>query len=621
MKGAMKAMRRAHKFLWLLPVLVISTVLYGQGPRQGAFNIDLSGHWTPALHEDTMERGNGPELADYGGFALNEAGRLFALSYNVSRLTLRNHQCDAYVLPYQMRAVGNFRIWEERDPNNQRLIAIHMWAQTTEGRRTIWMDGRPHPPAWAPHTYKGFSTGRFVGNQLVVTTTHLKQGWLRRNGAPESDQATVVEFLVRHGDHLTDTTVLTDPVYLTEPEIRSNDYVRQPGDHGAWLYACDDGEEVLGRPPDAVPNYLFGKQPFAKEYADRYKLPFVASLSGAESMYPGFGEKVKSATIADGEAKLKPAPNMPFETSKAVNPEPRDGEIHVLNIRENIYMLVGDGGNIVVQTGHDGAFVVDTGEGKLSDKVIAAIRQLTPKPIQFIANTSVHAEHVGGNAKLSAAGRDLSLPGSFFDLQSPAIATGLMNDPANHATMIAHNNVSARLGEAKAPSEMIPADTFLEERRRKFHNGELIEMFYEPNAISDGDSIVFFRKSDVIVAGDIFTTTQYPFIDTKNGGSVQGEIKALNHILSLVGYEHQGEGGTYVVPGHGYLSDEHEVAEYRDMVVIVRDRIQDLINGGATLQQVKAARPTADYDTRYGTNSGPWTTEMFIEAVYTSLKK
>jgi len=168
---------------------------------------------------------------------------------------------------------------------------------------------------------------------------------------------------------------------------------------------------------------------------------------------------------------------------------------------------------------------------------------------------------------------------------------------------------------------MVPGDTFLEERRRKFHNGEVIEMFYEPNAVTDGDSIVHFRKSDVIAAGDVFTTTQYPFIDLKNGGSVQGEIKALNHILSLIGYEHQGEGGTYVVPGHGYLSDEHEVTEYRDMVVIVRDRIQDMINGGATLQQVKAARPTADYDTRYGANGGPWTTEMFIEAVYASLKQ
>jgi cyclase len=205
-------------------------------------------------------------------------------------------------------------------------------------------------------------------------------------------------------------------------------------------------------------------------------------------------------------------------------------------------------------------------------------------------------------------------------LQSPAGATGLLNDPAHHATVIAQNNVTVRLQAARAPADMVPADTYLEERRRRFHNGELIEVFYEPNAITDGDSIVHFRRSDVIAAGDVFTTTQYPFIDLKNGGSVQGEIKALNHILSLTGYQHEGEGGTYIVAGHGYLSDEHEVLEYRDMVVIIRDRIQALINEGATLAQVKAARPTADYDTRYGTNSGPWTTDMFVEAVYRSLK-
>jgi glyoxylase-like metal-dependent hydrolase (beta-lactamase superfamily II) len=140
-----------------------------------------------------------------------------------------------------------------------------------------------------------------------------------------------------------------------------------------------------------------------------------------------------------------------------------------------------------------------------------------------------------------------------------------------------------------------------------------------PNAVTDGDSIIHFRSADVIVAGDIFTTTQYPVIDVKNGGSVQGEIRALNEILNRTVFRHQGEGGTYVVPGHGYLSDEHEVVEYRDMVVIIRDRIKALIDGGATLAQAKAARVTADYDTRYGSNKGPWTTDMFVEAVFSSL--
>src|SRR5947199_2747026 len=225
MPSTMKSsIKKKNRILCAFSALLVSAMLYAQapaGPARRAFDMDLTGYWSPVVDEDQLERFGGPEIADYGGFALNEAGRLFALSYDPSRLTLRHHQCEAYVLPYQMRAVGNFRIWEERDPHTQRLIAIHVWAQTTEGHRVIWMDGRPHPPSWAPHTFKGFSTGQFMGNALVVYTTHLKQGWLRRNGSPESDQATVMEYIVRHGDHLADTTVVTDPVFLSEPEVRS----------------------------------------------------------------------------------------------------------------------------------------------------------------------------------------------------------------------------------------------------------------------------------------------------------------------------------------------------------------------------------------------------------------
>lgn len=175
--------------------------------------------------------------------------------------------------------------------------------------------------------------------------------------------------------------------------------------------------------------------------------------------------------------------------------------------------------------------------------------------------------------------------------------------------------------EQKLPGAGWPMDTFLNDRRRKYHNGNAIEIFHQPNAITDGDSIVHFRQADVIVAGDIFNTTQFPFIDIQNGGSVQGEINALNEILNRTVFQHEGQGGTMIVPGHGYLSDEHEVVEYRDMMVIIRDRVRAMIRGGATLDQVKAARVTADYDTRYGANSGPWTTDMFVAAVYNSLKQ
>ena len=260
------------------------------------------------MHEDALERGAGNEIADYGGFALNEAGRLWALSYDPSRVTLRHHQCEGYVAPYQMRSTGNFRIWEERDPRTQRLIAIHVYGQTTEGLRTIWMDGRPHPPAWAPHTARGFSTGRFVGNALVVQTTHIKQGWVRRNGLPGSDQTTMTDFFLRNGDRLTNVTVANDPVFFSEPQVRSNDFVRQPVDHGAWLYACDDGEQILDRAPDFVPHYLFGKQPFAREFAKKYNLPVAASLMGAASMYP---ESAQQLRTVNADALFSPAPGRP----------------------------------------------------------------------------------------------------------------------------------------------------------------------------------------------------------------------------------------------------------------------------------------------------------------------
>ena len=202
--------------------------------------------------------------------------------------------------------------------------------------------------------------------------------------------------------------------------------------------------------------------------------------------------------------------------------------------------------------------------------------------------------------------------GSFF--------SGQFADAGKGATIIGHQNVQNHLELLKSPADGWPSDTFLEGRRRKFHNGEAIEIFHLPNAVTDADSIVHFRRSDVIVTGDIFSTVSYPHIDVKNGGSIQGEIEALNFILDRTVYKHDEEDGTLIVPGHGRLCDEWEVAEYRDMLVIIRDRVQDLIRSGATLDRVQAARVTADYDGRFGAHSGPWTTAMFVEAVYTSLK-
>ena len=446
------------------------------------------------MHEDAMERGAGPELGDYGGFPINEAGRLFALSYDASRVTLRHHQCDGYVAPYSVRSIGNARAWEERDPHTQRLLAIHWYNQTFEGHRTIWMDGRPHPPAYAPHTWMGFSTGRFVGNALEVQTTHLKQGWLRRNGLPESDQATLVEFFVRHGDRLTHTSVITDPVYLAGPEIRTTDFFRQPVDHQSWLFACDDGEQILGTRARRRAELSVRGESLCQRVRPDLSVSCPPPRISAAPRRPSRISSPGISTLTDANAlvKMRPSSGAPV-TSRAVDPTPRDGEMHVWRIRDNVYLLAGDEGNIVVQVGDEGALVVDTGSGRLADKTLTEIRRLSDRPMQFIANTNYRPEHTGGNVKLRAAGADPSVRGSFFSLQFADAGVG--------ATIIAHQNVQNRLVSLKQPAEGIPSDTYLEERRRMFHNNDTVEMFWEPQAVTDGDSIVHFRRADVIVAG------------------------------------------------------------------------------------------------------------------------
>jgi glyoxylase-like metal-dependent hydrolase (beta-lactamase superfamily II) len=518
-----------------------------------------------------------------------------------------------YVPPYAYNQPGNLRFWEERDPYTQRLMSIKHYWQISEGTRTIWMDDRPHPPAYAPHTWSGFSTGKFEGNTLTVSTTHLKRGWIRANGMPQSDEATLVEHFIRHGDRITYLSVVNDPIYLAEPFSRTYTLMRNVKEPDGWLYACDDGEQILGRREDLVESYSWGSHPFLREFADKVHIPLLATLGGPETMYPEFSDKLRDSAAAEAMAKaeLTPSPGTPH-SSRAPNPTPHDGEIHTILVQGNVYMLTGDGGNIAVQMGEQGAMVVNTGAGELTDKVIAEIRKLSDKPVQFIVNTSFHQDFTGGNVKLRAAGYDPSVVGSFF--------SGQFSDAGQGATIIAHVNAQTRLSALKTSSAGWPSDTFVEARRRKFHNGEAVEILPQPNAISDGDSIVHFRRSDVIVTGDVFNTTSYPRIEIKNGGGIQGEIQALNKILDRTVYKHDEEGGTMIIPGHGRVCDEWEVAEYRDMLAIIRDRAQELIKNGATLEQVKAARVTADYDDRFGANSGPWTTDMFIENVYASLR-
>ncbi len=293
---------------------------------------------------------------------------------------------------------------------------------------------------------------------------------------------------------------------------------------------------------------------------------------------------------------------------------PAPAEVHILPVQANIYMLVGAGGNITVQTGRDGVLMVDTGLAPMTDKVLAAVRSLSDKPIRYIINTHVHADHVGGNEAIAKSGATIAGGNVVGDIGSSA---------SNQATIMAFQTVLDRIssasGSSAVPQSAWPTDTYTTPERKIFFNDEGVELIHVPAAHTDGDTMVFFRRSDVISTGDIFVTDGYPIVDLDRGGNIQGVIAGLNRIVELAIPADEQEGGTLIIPGHGRLCDVADVVFYQEMVTIIRDRIQDLINKGMSLDQVKAAQPTRDYDPRYGSATGFWTTDKFVTAVYKSL--
>jgi len=290
--------------------------------------------------------------------------------------------------------------------------------------------------------------------------------------------------------------------------------------------------------------------------------------------------------------------------------------IEMLPVRGQVYLLASPAGNALLQVGAQGVLVVDTMREEDADGLLSAIRKVAgDKPIRFIVNTHAHTDHVGGNLKVAAAGSQL-VAGNF--------SRELGEAGAKSAFIVAHENVlktmSAPTGaRAPTPFGAWPTDTFFQAEKDMYFNGEGIQLIYEPAAHTDGDILVFFRSSDVIATGDVFNTNSYPVIDLAHGGHVNGIIEALNRIIDLAISEQFTEGGTRIVPGHGRICDEFEVVEYRDMVTIVRDRVQAMIRKGMTLDAIKGARPTLDFDPRYGAASGSWTTSMFVDAVYRNL--
>jgi cyclase len=309
---------------------------------------------------------------------------------------------------------------------------------------------------------------------------------------------------------------------------------------------------------------------------------------------------VGAAALANAEQDLKPVPPGGNRGTPSTTKPSQNSKIEVLHVQRNVYMLAGAGGNIAVQVGPEGVLLVDAGLAEMSEQVLAAVQTLSDQPIRWILNTHLHPDHTGGNRALSEAGSTVG---------------------GNAATIVGHVNVLDRMTQAKIPSEANPSNTFYGESKDFSFNDEAVILYHVPDAHTDGDSIVFFRSSDVLVAGDLINTTRFPVIDLASGGGVEGVIEGLNRILGLAVPKHQQEGGTYVIPGHGRILDEADVVEYRDMVVIIRDRIRALIAKGLTLEQVKAAKPTIDYDRWWGADTGPWTTDMFVEAVYRSLSK
>ena len=296
-----------------------------------------------------------------------------------------------------------------------------------------------------------------------------------------------------------------------------------------------------------------------------------------------------------------------------VGQAPAQPDLEVLPAQGNVFMIAGPGGNTAVQIGHEAVVVVDTQTAAVSDELLAAIAKLSSKPIRHIINTSVDGEHTGGNEALSRAGKYVRLIDTFDPRGS-----------RSDAAIIAHVNVLGRMSsptgtQAPAAAAAWPSDTYFTDDWALFVNGEALQLIHVPNAHTDGDTIVFFRRSDVIATGDIYNTSRYPRFDSEKGGSVAGVIEGLNRILDIAIPGENQEGGTVVIPGHGRLSDETEVANYRDMLTIVRDRVAAMIDAGMTLEQVQRAKPTSDYDGIYDEPNG-WTAAMFVAAVYRDLE-
>jgi cyclase len=604
--------------------------------------IDISGEWGSRIHEDVGYRGTGPALGDYTGVPLNEAGLEQAESWDAEQLSAPEEQAKPHPVQYNMRGPQtNLRITKVFDPFNWQLIGYTIEGTYGRADRTIWLDGRPHPSANAEHLFQGFSTGKIVRNMLVVTTTHMKTAWVLRNYAPSSYKSTMTEYFIRHGELLDMMTVIDDPVYFDEPLVRTSTWVLTPNLGVDNHLTFESVEEEVDRPDDKVPHNPLGAR--NDEFAKELKLPLEATEGGSQTLYPDYIPRLRQLLAGEKPSPItwsipSYTPTPPSKVSADPYP-PVDcpgldvnkdmiavdqghgrarvkctpaGEIEILQVRPDVYMLVADGVNVTVQTGKDGVLVVNTGVAAEADKVLRAIRSVSSGPIRFIIDTNFHDEATGGNITLvKAAGGRQRGAGPYTPLPS-RVESG--------TAIIAQENVDVHLQTRtpRPPSDMSPTSAFSAHKGIRF-NDEPIELVSAPTAVTDADSFVFFRKSDVISAGELLDPTRYPLIDSASGGTLQGIIDGLTHIIEITIPGRNAMGGTLVIPGRGWICNQIDVVEYRNMLTIIRDRVRDLVKKHQTLEQVKAAHPTIDYDGIYGASTGPWTTDMFIAEVYHEL--
>jgi glyoxylase-like metal-dependent hydrolase (beta-lactamase superfamily II) len=586
-------------------------------PEGGPPKVELVGSWTMVNDEERLVRIDpGPELGNLTGFPLNAAGRQKALAWNSTIQAIPEHQSRPHAGSYSMRGPNpSPHIGEIIDPISRRVMAYTLTGLFENANRTIWLDGRPHPSDAAERLWTGFSTGEWENGMLHVTTTHFKQMFQQRNGVPVSPYAVMHEYFIRHGDRMMLISQIDDPVYLEEPMVRTSTFRWNPGARENAITQVDVAEEVPGLRQGDVPHYPLGST--HPEYADDNKLPLEATLGGKETLYPEYAEKLKAraklALTSAGPQPLPPAPKgrLAKDLARPYRPSYENtGAIEVLPVQGSVYMLAGGGSNVTVQVGPNALFVVDTNEAAMSEKILAAIRSISPLPIRYIVNTAADPDHVGGNEQFAKSEGDAANVNAFY---------------GQGAQVYAQENAYARMtnpkgGATPLPVALWPTDSFAASLKTLFVTGEPIELIHQPAAHTDGDLMVFFRKSDVVAAGDVFSTDRYPVIDARRGGTIGGVLEGLNRLIDIAIPEYNSMGGTRIIPGHGRISNEIDLVEYRDAMTIIADRITELVLENKTIDQVKAAGVTLDYDGVYGATTGPWTTDMFVEAVYREIK-